>query len=211
MKNVLNKIKEMNKKQKIMLVSILLSTILLIAGVSYAYYSATVKENNKTETVIKTNELEIIFTGTNEITASGIVPGESFEKTFTVENVSNIPVTYNIYLENITNEFDEDLVYTLTDDNGEVIAEEVLPSDSEKTYLITDVEIDAKELKSYTMKVEFKYTDKDQNHLQGASFKATLGVDTKKVTVVKVVNDKLNLVTMENGILTKNFIVKNLS
>ena len=211
MKNVINKIKGMNKKKKIILVSILLSAILLIVGVSYAYYSANVKEVNKTQTVIKTNELEIIFTGTSEITASGIVPGESFKKTFTVENVSNIPVTYNIYLENITNEFDEDLVYTLTDDNGEVIAEEVLPSDSEKTYLITDVEIEAEELKTYTMKIEFKYTDKDQNHLQGAEFKATLGVDTKKVTVVKVVNDKLDLEKMENGTLTKTFIVKNLS
>ena len=42
-----------------------LITLLILVGVSYAYYSANVKEVNQTETVIKTNELNIVFTGTD--------------------------------------------------------------------------------------------------------------------------------------------------
>ena len=87
----------MTKKKVAIIASIVIAVILLIAGVSYAYYSANVKEVNKTETVIKTNELTIVYTGTEEINVSGIVPGDSFTKKFTVENTSNVPVTYNIY------------------------------------------------------------------------------------------------------------------
>jgi hypothetical protein len=179
------------KKKIIISTSIVLVTLALLIGVSYAYYSANVKKINETKTVIKANELNLIFTGTSEINAENIIPGDSFTKTFTVENTSNRAVTYNIYLENITNEFNEDLVYTLIDEDGIVIKEEVLPSTNEnKNYLITDVSIDSKETKTYTMKVEFKYSDKNQNTNQNKGFKATLGIDTTPVTIVKVVNDR---------------------
>ena len=203
----------MNKKKIVIITSVIVLLILAILGASYAYYSATVKENNKTQTVIKTNELEIVYTGTEEINVSDIVPGDSFTKKFTVENTSNVPVTYNIYLENITNEFNEDLVYTLKDKDGTVIEEEVLPStNTGKTYLITDIEIDSNELKEYEMAIKFKYSDKDQNKLQGKSFNATLGIDTDPVKIVKVVNDKIELDKLNSGdTVTKTFNVKNLS
>ena len=54
-----------NKKVIIPIVSILL--ILVIVGVSFAYYSATVNKVNETETTIRTNGLAIIFNGTKEI------------------------------------------------------------------------------------------------------------------------------------------------
>ena len=58
-------------KKKVMIPVIAsLVTVLVLSGVSYAYFSAKIKENNKTETVIKSNELNLIFTGAsfNEIT-----------------------------------------------------------------------------------------------------------------------------------------------
>ena len=84
------------KKKVIIPVIASLVTVLVLSGVSYAFYSAKIKENNKTETVIKSNELNLIFTGTNEITANNMIPGDSFTKTFTVENTSNRAVDYNI-------------------------------------------------------------------------------------------------------------------
>ena len=116
------------KKKKILIpVVASMITVLVLSGVSYAYYSAKIKENNKTETVIKSNELNLIFTGTNEITANNMIPGDSFIKTFTVENTSNRTVDFNIYLQNITNEFNDDLVYALNDDTGSVVGETPLP------------------------------------------------------------------------------------
>ena len=169
----------MTKKKVAIIASIVIAAILLIAGVSYAYYSANVKEVNKTETVIKTDELSITFTGTQEITAENMIPGDSFTKTFTVENPSNVATTFNIYMDNVTNEFNEDLVYMLTDEDGEVITEMPLPvTNTGKSYIVSNVQIESLETKTYTLKIEYKYLDTPQNDYQGKYFKTTLGIDT---------------------------------
>ena len=170
-----------NKKVLIPVIASLV-TVLVLSGVSYAYYSAKIKENNKTETVLKSNELNLIFTGIKEITANNMIPGDSFTKTFTVENKSNRAVDYNIYMENITNEFNEDLVYTLEDTTGSVISETPLPvTNKDKSYLKTGISIEAKTTKTYTLKITFKNTDEPQNDYQGKTFKGTLGIDTERI------------------------------
>ena len=171
-----------NKKLLIPLIASLV-TVLVLSGVSYAYYSAKIKENNRTETVIKSNELNLIFTGTKEITANNMIPGDSFTKTFTVENTSNRTVDFNIYLQNITNEFNDDLVYSLNDDTGSVVGETPLPvTNQNKSYLKTKLDIDSNTTKTYTLTVTFKNTDEPQNDYQGKTFKGTLGIDTELIT-----------------------------
>ena len=56
----------MKKKKLLIPVLASLVTVLVLSGVSYAYYSAKIKENNKTETVLKSNELNLIFNGVKE-------------------------------------------------------------------------------------------------------------------------------------------------
>ena len=205
----------MKKKKLLIPVIASLVTVLVLSGVSYAYYSAKIKENNKTETVLKSNELNLIFTGTKEITANNMIPGDSFTKTFTVENTSNRAVDYNIYMENITNEFNEDLVYTLEDTTGSVISETPLPvTNKDKSYLKTGISIDANTKKTYTLKITFKNTDEPQNDYQGKTFKGTLGIDTKKINkeykeallngTDPVLSDNLVPVTLaDDGTVTK--------
>ena len=205
----------MKKKKVLIPVIASLVTVLVLSGVSYAYYSAKIKENNKTETVLKSNELNLIFTGTKEITANNMIPGDSFTKIFTVENTSNRAVDYNIYLQNITNEFNEDLVYTLEDTTGSVISETPLPvTNKDKSYLKTGISIDANTKKTYTLKITFKNTDEPQNDYQGKTFKGTLGIDTKKINkkykeallngTDPVLSDNLVPVTLaDDGTVTK--------
>ena len=172
----------MDKKKIAIISSIVVAVILLVVGVSYAYFSATVTEDNKTQTVIKTQQLSLTFNGTSEITADDMIPGDSFTKTFTVENTATVKTFYNIYMEGITNEFNEDLVYTLTDEDGIVVAEAPLPvTNTGKSYLIENIEIEPSEIKEYTLTIEYKYLDTPQNDYQGAEFKATVGIDTVKV------------------------------
>ncbi len=169
----------MNKKKVIVPIVASILTLGILTGVSYAYFSAKITENNKTETIMKSNELGLTFTGVSEINANSMIPGDSFTKTFSVENTSNRAVTYNIYMQNITNEFNEDLVYTLSDDNGEVVAETALPTtNTGKSYLKTNVEIESGVTKNYTLKIEYKYLDTPQDDYQGSTFKATLGIDS---------------------------------
>ena len=205
----------MKKKKLLIPVVASLVTVLVLSGVSYAYFSAKIKENNKTETVLKSNELNLIFTGIKEITANNMIPGDSFTKTFTVENTSNRAVDYNIYMENITNEFNEDLVYTLEDTTGSVIGETPLPvTNKDKSYLKTGISIDANTIKTYTLKITFKNTDEPQNDYQGKTFKGTLGIDTKRINkeykevllngTDPVLSDNLVPVTLaDDGIVTK--------
>ena len=170
-----------NKKIVLTVLGILI-VLLSVIGITYAFFSAKIKENNKTETVIKTNELNIVFTGTQEINCSNIIPGDSCIKKFTVENISNVPVEYNIYMEKITNEFNEDLVYTLEDETGSVIGETPLPvTNKDKSYLKTAISIEANTKKTYTMKILYKYLNTPQDDYQGKSFKGTLGIDTELV------------------------------
>ena len=173
----------MKKKKLLIPVVASMITVLILSGASYAYYSAKIKENNKTETIIKSNELNLIFTGTNEINANNMIPGDSFTKTFTVENTSNRTVDFNIYLQNITNEFNDDLVYVLKDETGSVVGETPLPvTNQNKSYLKTKLDIESNTTKTYTLTVTFKNTDEPQNDYQGKTFKGTLGIDTELVT-----------------------------
>ena len=113
-----------------------------------------------------------------------MTPGDKAIKTFILENKSKNSVNFNIYLEKITNEFNEDLVYTLEDNTGSVIDETPLPvTNQDKTYLKTNISIEANTTKTYKLKIEFKYTDENQSNLQWKTFKETLGIDTKKVNV----------------------------
>src|SRR5574344_470170 len=138
------------KKKIVLIVASIFVVVALVAGVTYAFYSANVNRINESQTVVKTNKLTLIYTGGQEINVSDIIPGDSFTKTFTVENTSNIAVDYNIYLENITNEFNEDLVYTLSDETGNVIEETVLPvSNTGKEYLMASINIAASITKEY--------------------------------------------------------------
>ena len=177
-----------NKKIVLTVLGILI-VLLSVIGATYAYYSAKIKENNKTETVIKTNELNIVFTGTQEINCSNIIPGDSCIKKFTVENISNVPVEYNIYMAGITNEFNEDLVYTLEDETGSVVGETPLPvTNKNKSYLKTAISIEANTKKTYTMKILYKYLETSQDNYQGKTFKGTLGIDSNKVELKPEVN-----------------------
>ena len=170
-------------KKKITLVYVIATAMILgLLGYTYAYFSATVTKNNQTQTVIKTQKLTLTFNGTSEITADDMIPGDSYTKTFTVENTSTVKTFYNIYMEGITNEFNEDLVYVLSDETGTVVAETSLPvTNAGKTYLIENIEIEPGVTKEYTLKIEYKYLDTPQNDYQGSEFSATVGIDTNKV------------------------------
>lgn len=106
----------MDKKNTVLLTVIAVATLLVaVVGATFAYFSAKVTEVNKTETVIKSAELGITFTGTQEITADSIEPGWSADKVFTVENTSDYDMTFDINFTKTVNNFTrtDDLTYSI--------------------------------------------------------------------------------------------------
>ena len=171
------------KNNKILIIILLVASILIsIFSVTYSYFTAKVKENNKTETNIKVQDLELEFNGVKEINVDSIVLGESFTKTFNVVNNSTSDLTYNIYMENINNTIGSDLVYSLTDDDKELVTNKAMPVTSDKKYLLKKLSIAAKSTVNYTMTVTLvNKEDEDQSAILGKSFSGTLGIDTKQV------------------------------
>ena len=178
-------IKNKKRKQSLILIGTLLILTVLI-GFSYSMFTANVSKTNKTETAIKTKVMGLIYTGRSDIDETGILPGNSFEKTFTVENITDEATWYNIYMENITNDYGEDLVYTLyeTDSNYEnvirtVVSEKKLPDTKNgKSYLKTRIDIEAQpKTQYYKMVITYKETEGAQEYNKDAEFEGTVGID----------------------------------
>ena len=169
----------MKRKNIILIISIIV-ILVFITSVSYAFFSARITKINETKTKVQTNTLGLEFNGTKEIEYNSMIPGDKFTKTFTVKNISNRAVTFNIYLENIINEFDDFLVYKLDDNKGHVIEETVFPiTNPNKTNIKTDISIASGETITYTMTIEYKYSETvDQSSTKGHRLQATLGIDT---------------------------------
>ncbi len=176
--------------------SILLAISILI-GFSYSYYVANVKYVNNTETVILSDVLNLIFDDTKEINVEDIIPGDSFTKTFTVENTSDKATTFNILFNSTINEFNRDLVYELYEGDKLVVSTSLTPKTGDISYIKQNISIDATAKKEYTLKITFIYKEsEDQNDLQGKKFSSTIEINTTQI------NDEIKTAT--NYLLLNN-------
>ena len=143
------------KKKIIISIASCILLIIIALGVSYSFYSGKVNFVNQTGTLIQSAKYELIYTGIEEIDAADMLPGDSFTKTFSVENTYKDTLNYNVYIENVFSEFNDDLVYTILDEDNNVIVEETpLPKTTNgKAYLMKNVPINSKDKLNYKLKV----------------------------------------------------------
>ena len=109
----------MSRKQKI-IVSVVGITIVLLAllGITYAYYLTRIQGNTNINSIsITTADLKLVYRdGNGHVSKENIMPGTTFEKTFTVTNEGNSTIdNYAVYLEEVVNTLSrtEDLTYVL--------------------------------------------------------------------------------------------------
>ena len=111
----------MNRRTKI-IVSVVGIFIVLLAliGITYAYFLTRIEGNtNDTSISITTANLRIVYDDNNSgINVTNLQPtkNEYYVKTFTVTNEGNETVDYEVYLENVINDFvnEEDLLMFVT-------------------------------------------------------------------------------------------------
>ena len=82
----------------------IISILVMMISVSYAYFVSDINVNKK-EMNVSSKRLAIIFTDTKEIAEDKINPGWSTNKTFTVENKSGSVFYYDINIEDLINTF----------------------------------------------------------------------------------------------------------
>ncbi len=150
----------------------LVGFILMLSGVSYAYFITKVSNNETTSTIASdAANLELEFKeGTNQISASDIFPGWYASKTFTVTNKSSIAVNYSLYISDIVNPLIGDsLSYKIESlDGGFNKNKTLLPSSEE--VIGTGIYIQGNTTHTYTVTTYYNNLDVDQSADKGKTF-----------------------------------------
>ena len=94
----------MNNKYivKILLLTFIITFALALIGMSYAYFELNIKQTQEL-TILDTGDLRLRYTDNMNLTLNDAMPGDSIEKTITVENIGDKKVSYNIVWNNLIN------------------------------------------------------------------------------------------------------------
>ena len=179
------------KKKTVILLSIL-GGILILAGLSYAYYTSGIIGSERTSTVtINSGDIEIVVDGGENITARDIVPSNSpFATktiTLTAKNTTALKTPYTIKLVVDNNTFTNGAIkYSLTGEGeaetGELIADTTLEEINVTSYLGNGYFTTGNNLvHTYTLKIYFPDTGENQIEDMGKVFNAHIEVAGKPV------------------------------
>ena len=189
-----------NNKNKIYkVVFSLISFILMLSGVSYAYFSTQVKDNetNSTLTAVAANLILEFKEGSNQINGDGIFPGWSATKTFTVNNKNKIDAYYNLYIDEIKNELmSESISYKIESTDGGYNGDKVLLP-KEDGIIKTGIYIKTNTTHTYKVTTYYNNLDIDQSGEKGKTF-------SFKINIKANINDKL-IVDLNGGTSEQDF------
>ena len=163
------KLKEMLETRKISgnIIKIALLTIfvLMLNSLSYAYFTSEIEGEGK-EMVLSTSDISIVFTDNESIKKTGLTPGDTITKTFSITNNSEGKVEYKINWEYLINNFinREYLVYEISSTNGGgSLSETQLPDSEEHINILNNLSINAHTTQNYTMTITYKNSGTNQD------------------------------------------------
>ena len=189
----------MEKKNKIIIVAIIIALVVLCSGLTYAYFTAAVNSESGSTIIAKGGTMNVIYdNGSGDIVVENIYPREKewVSKKFTVtgNNTTDLNMYYRVSMVIDTTEYNlNDLSYTLTSENTSSNGE-VIPSITEHTpilnsYLLNDFYGNENQVigqgmftkgqnqvHTYTLKIFFDETGEEQ--FQESSFAAHLVIDS---------------------------------
>ena len=160
-------IKNRSKKIVVIIVGLIITVLLSLVGITYAWLSASINRNNVSSVQIGVANLRIIFKETSNIEGTNIIPGWTSTKTFEIENLSRKTVKYEISIEDVVNELlrTEDIVYKLESETGCEVEESTYPTEDT---LICEGTIGVGEKQEFTLTVRYKYEEEiDQSSDMG--------------------------------------------
>ena len=162
--------------------------LIMTTGLSYAYFSASVKGNeNAKDMVVEAGTLSLVYTDGPEIKVQNIKPGWSTTKEALVKNNGTLEANYNIIWQSLTNEVaNNEMVISATCQrlNASGIVEGTCESISQAPIsdmtIAKRVSIESGITHKYTFTILFKETNADQNTNQGKKFNGVLGIEEYK-------------------------------
>ena len=181
------------KNKLALAVTSLVFLLLIVIGVSYAYFTANITGEDSTTITVTGGKMSMIFAGGNNITASNLLPTDNpiATKIFTVtgNNTTDLDMGYSLYLVVDDNTFNNYAIqYKLTSENtdnsGTVIKDntDLIPvkngiSTTLLGYGTFDSPTDESKTHTYTLKLYFSSMPFNQNENQDKEFKAHIKID----------------------------------
>ena len=198
---------EIKKKQKRVMIYVMIVSLICIVGVSYAFFTAGMSSETSTTVRADAGTMKITYDGGKDINLAGIYPKDDVwaTKTITVtgNNTTDAEMYYKLTLVVDSNTFKTDdplqyeLVSTNTSTNGEII-----PNISKTDITGTSIElgsghfVKANNAKhTYLLKIYYPRKATSQNANQGAAFSAHVEITSAKAPTVS---------TLAQTILAKN-------
>lgn len=169
----------------------LIVIVFLIIGFTYGYVSSNIHGNtNENSVVVDLENSSIEYTDLSSSDTNKLIePGFSDTKLFTVKNLGNTNVKYNIKLVSVVNTFARrnDLTYILYRKSGEnsidtttysgatIISEGVFPNDD--MYIISGETLNQNDIYTYALKVTYENSQENQNVNKGAIFQSKIEIN----------------------------------
>ena len=180
------------KDKKILIGTALVLLLLLTTGLSYAYFSASVKGNdNAKDMVVEAGTLKLTYTDGPAINAQNIKPSWTTTKTVSVKNNGTLDTAYNIVWQELTNTIlKNELVLSATckrlNASGTVegTCEPITELPVRAKRIVKNISIESGFTHEYTFTFLFKETNVNQNYNQGKQFNGVLGIEEYKDTSV---------------------------
>ena len=177
---------DMEDKKIIFGVSLAL-VFLVIIGISYAYFTASISNKDVKDQVVETGTLELTYTDGPQIVMNNIKPGTTVTKTVTVKNTGTLATTYNLIWQELTNEITHnEMVISATcerlNDNNQVDGTcDGLDEKAINLKIIKrNISIESGITHKYIITITFKDTNTSQNYNQGKTFNGVIGIEEYK-------------------------------
>ena len=205
---------EIKKKQKRVIIYLMIISLICVVGVSYAFFTAGMSSETSTTVRADSGTMKITYSGGANINLDGIYPKDDVwaTKTITVtgNNTTDAEMYYKLTLVVDSNTFKTDdplqyeLVSTNTSTNGEVIP----------TILKTDLTENSIELGSgkfvkannakhtYLLKIYYSKKATSQNANQGAAFSAHVEITSAKAPTAPTVSNLAEAIRANNEVQT---------
>ena len=206
--------KEIKKKQKRVMIYVMIISLICVVGVSYAFFTAGMSSETSTTVRADAGTMKITYDGGKDINLAGIYPKNDVwsTKTITVtgNNTTDAEMYYKLTLVVDSNTFKADdplqyeLVSTNTSTNGEII-----PNISKTDITGTSIElgsghfVKANNAKhTYLLKIYYPRKATSQNANQGAAFSAHVEITSAKAPTAPTVSNLAEAIRANNEVQT---------
>ena len=205
---------EIKKKQKKVMIYILVISLICVVGVSYAFFTAGMSSETSTTVRADAGTMKITYDGGANINLAGIYPKNDVwsTKTITVtgNNTTDAEMYYKLTLVVDSNTFKTDdplqyeLVSTNTSTNGKII-----PNISKTNITGTSIELGSGKFAkannakhTYLLKIYYPKKATSQNANQGAAFSAHVEITSAKAPTAPTVSNLAEAIRANNEVQT---------